>query len=157
MLVIPEEGEAGKFQRVAVIPQFFDGGEGDIPYALRKDSDDFDFGYALTVHKAQGQGKAEIYHLATNLGMLDQQSALVAFTRLTKGSYRMYTTDDVMERMTERLGTERHKEMALSVGLSETQAAPVRNLVQDVEELLAGLKPKPQVPVEKQKGPVLTL
>ncbi len=38
--------------------------------------------------------------------MLDQQSALVAFTRLTKGSYRMYTTDDVMERMTERLGTE---------------------------------------------------
>lgn len=113
--------------------------------------------YAMTVHKSQGQGKAEIYHLATNMGMLDQQSALVAFTRLTKGSYRMYTTDDVMERIAERLGTERHKEMALSVGLSETQAAPVRNLVQDVEELLAGLKPKPQVPVEKQKGPVFTL
>lgn len=112
--------------------------------------------YAMTVHKSQGQGKAEIYHLATNMGMLDQQSALVAFTRLTKGSYRMYTTDDVMERMAERLGTERHKEMALSVGLSETQAAPVRNLVQDVEELLAGLKPKPQVPVQKQRGPVLT-
>lgn len=113
--------------------------------------------YAMTVHKSQGQGKAEIYHLATNMGMLDQQSALVAFTRLTKGSYRMYTTDDVMERMAERLGTERHKEMALSVGLSENQAAPVRNLVQDVEELLAGLKPKPQVPVQKQRGPVLTL
>lgn len=113
--------------------------------------------YAMTVHKSQGQGKAEIYHLATNMGMLDQQSALVAFTRLTKGSYRMYTTDDVMERMAERLGTERHKEMALSVGLSENQAAPVRNLVQNVEELLAGLKPKPQVPVQKQRGPVLTL
>lgn len=54
MLVTPEDEEAGKFQRVAVIPQFFDGGEGDIPYALRKDSDEFDFGYALTVHKAQG-------------------------------------------------------------------------------------------------------
>ncbi len=112
--------------------------------------------YAMTVHKSQGQGKAEIYHLATNMGMLDQQSALVAFTRLTKGSYRMYTTDDVMERMAERLGTERHKEMALSVGLSANQAAPVRNLVQDVEELLAGLKPKHQVPVQKQRGPVLT-
>ncbi|MCF5089180.1 hypothetical protein GIW57_03195 [Stenotrophomonas sp. PA-6-5C] len=112
--------------------------------------------YAMTVHKAQGQGKSEVYHLATNMGMLDQQSALVAFTRLTKGSYRMYTTDDVMERMAERLGTERHKEMALSVGLSETQAAPVRNLVQDVEELLAGLKPQTQVPVEKQRGAMLT-
>ncbi|WP_448478688.1 MobF family relaxase [Pseudoxanthomonas mexicana] len=112
--------------------------------------------WAMTVHKAQGQGKAEIYHLATNLGMLDQQSALVAFTRLTKGSYRMYTTDEVKERLAERLGTERHKEMALSAGLSESQAPPVRNLVQDVEKLLAGLKPKPPMPVEKQKGPVLT-
>lgn len=112
--------------------------------------------YAMTVHKAQGQGKSEVYHLATNMGMLDQQSALVAFTRLTKGSYRMYTTDEMMERMAERLGTERHKEMALSVGLSETQAAPVRNLVQDVEELLAGLKPQPQVPAVKQRGIALT-
>ncbi len=54
MLVTPEDGEAGKFQRVAVIQQFFDGGDGDIPYSLRKESDEFDFGYALTVHKAQG-------------------------------------------------------------------------------------------------------
>jgi exodeoxyribonuclease-5 len=53
MLVEPEES-SGKFQRVAVIPQFFEGGDADIPFALRKDSDEFDFGYALTVHKAQG-------------------------------------------------------------------------------------------------------
>lgn len=65
--------------------------------------------YAMTVHKAQGQGKSEVYHLATIMGMLDQQSALVAFTRLTKGSYRIYATDDVMERMAERLGTERQR------------------------------------------------
>jgi len=54
LLVTPEEGETGKFQRVAVIPQFFEGGDAEIPFALRKDSDEFDFGYALTVHKAQG-------------------------------------------------------------------------------------------------------
>jgi len=53
MLVTPEDGEGVKFQRVAVIPQLF-GAESDVPYALRKDSDEFDFGYALTVHKAQG-------------------------------------------------------------------------------------------------------
>jgi exodeoxyribonuclease V len=53
MLVAPEEGES-KFLRVAVIPQFFEAVEGEIPYALRKDSDEFDYGYALTVHKAQG-------------------------------------------------------------------------------------------------------
>lgn len=32
----------------------------------------------------------------------------------------------------------------------------MRNLVQDVEELLAGLKPKPEVPVMKERGAVLT-
>ncbi len=53
MLVIPEESD-GKIQRVGVIPRFFDGSDGEIPYALRKDSDEFDYGYALTVHKAQG-------------------------------------------------------------------------------------------------------
>ncbi|QGM47112.1 ATP-dependent DNA helicase [Methylocystis heyeri] len=53
MLVIPEEADR-KIQRVGVIPQFFDDSEGEIPFALRKDSDEFDYGYALTVHKAQG-------------------------------------------------------------------------------------------------------
>jgi len=53
MLVIPEEGEGG-IRRVGVIPQFFEGSDAEIPYALRKDSDEFDYGYALTVHKAQG-------------------------------------------------------------------------------------------------------
>ncbi len=53
MLVTPEEG-GGKIQRVGIIPAFFEGEAADIPYALRKDSDEFDYGYALTVHKAQG-------------------------------------------------------------------------------------------------------
>jgi exodeoxyribonuclease V len=53
MLVLPEDGEGG-MRRVGVIPQFFEGADGEIPFALRKDSDEFDYGYALTVHKAQG-------------------------------------------------------------------------------------------------------
>lgn len=72
--------------------------------------------YAGTVHKSQGQGKREVYHLA-NLGMLDNHSALVAFTRLTKGSYRMYATSDDVERLNERLGLERLKETILDAGL----------------------------------------
>ncbi len=54
MSVTPEEsGSSAKPLRVRVLPAFFQGEE-DIPYALRKESDEFDFGYALTVHKAQG-------------------------------------------------------------------------------------------------------
>ncbi|WP_282243750.1 hypothetical protein [Stenotrophomonas sp. PS02300] len=74
------------------------------------------YSYAGTVHKSQGQGKREVFHLA-NLGMLDAHSALVAFTRLTKGSYRMYATSDDVERLHERLGLERLKETVLDAGV----------------------------------------
>ena len=98
--------------------------------------------YGMTIHKAQGQGKPEIYHLATNLGMLDQQSALVAFTRLTSGHYRMYTTDEVRERLAERLGMERHKETALDAGLSKQQAPSQSAFVDGIDALLKKLSSK---------------
>jgi exodeoxyribonuclease-5 len=53
MRVEPEDG-LGSPVKVSVLPEFFLGGEGDLPWALRKESDEFDYGYALTVHKAQG-------------------------------------------------------------------------------------------------------
>ncbi|MDE2577182.1 MAG: AAA family ATPase [Hyphomicrobiales bacterium] len=52
--VTPEETPGAKPQRVGVIPEFFNGSTEEIPYSLRRDSDEFDYGYALTVHKAQG-------------------------------------------------------------------------------------------------------
>ena len=53
MTVSPED-EGGRNARVSVLKQFFLGGEADLPYPIRRESDEFDFGYALTVHKAQG-------------------------------------------------------------------------------------------------------
>ncbi|RFB06478.1 ATP-dependent DNA helicase [Parvularcula marina] len=50
--LIPEDG--GRTARVQVLPEFFKGGAADIPWQKRRNSDEFDFGYALTVHKAQG-------------------------------------------------------------------------------------------------------
>lgn len=79
--------------------------------------------FATTIHKAQGQGKAEIFHLA-NTAMLDNQSALVAFTRLTKGSYTLYGTSDDMEALKDRLGLERLKGTALGEGLVGAKEAP---------------------------------
>jgi len=113
--------------------------------------------YAMTIHKAQGQGKPEIYHVATNLGMLDQQSALVAFTRLTSGHYRMYTTDEVFERLSERLGMERHKETVLDAGLSQKQPASQAAFAESIEAMLQKLKPAPVTqPSLRQKSLALT-
>ncbi len=53
MRLMPEDGEGGKV-KVSVLPEFFIGREEEIPFAIRRNSDEFDYGYALTVHKAQG-------------------------------------------------------------------------------------------------------
>jgi conjugative relaxase-like TrwC/TraI family protein len=67
--------------------------------------------YARTIHDAQGQGCSEIYHLA-HAGMLDNQAALVAYTRLTDGKYTMYADSATMESLGDRLGLDRLKENA---------------------------------------------
>lgn len=41
-------------KEIRVRNEFFTGQEADLPWPVRKQSDEFDYGYALTVHKAQG-------------------------------------------------------------------------------------------------------
>ena len=78
--------------------------------------------YAVTVHKSQGQGKREVFHLM-NLGMMDNASSLVAFTRLTKGSYKLYGTYDDVDQVNTRLGLERLKATVLDAGVKGRPAA----------------------------------
>jgi exodeoxyribonuclease-5 len=52
--VRPEEDPARDPIPVAVHKAFFEGTEADLPYPIRRESDEFDYGYALTVHKSQG-------------------------------------------------------------------------------------------------------
>jgi exodeoxyribonuclease V len=54
MTLRSEDEGARASVKVAVLKQFFKGVEGELAYALRRESDEFDYGYALTVHKAQG-------------------------------------------------------------------------------------------------------
>jgi exodeoxyribonuclease-5 len=53
MSVVAEEDTAKSAVKVEILKDLFTS-ESEIPYALRRDSDEFDYGYALTVHKAQG-------------------------------------------------------------------------------------------------------
>lgn len=50
----PEETSERRRIAASVWPAFFEGGEEALSWALRRKSDEFDYGYALTVHKAQG-------------------------------------------------------------------------------------------------------
>jgi exodeoxyribonuclease-5 len=55
MIINPEDaGGIKKGIQVTVRKEFFEGRENEIPWEERRYSDEFDYGYALTVHKAQG-------------------------------------------------------------------------------------------------------
>ncbi|MBX3710374.1 MAG: relaxase domain-containing protein [Lysobacter sp.] len=119
----------------------------------------FQHNYALTIHKAQGQGKCDVFHLA-NVGMMDNHSSLVAFTRLTRGRYRLYGTSDDFEQLKDRLGLERLKENA-------SDSRPLPRVQDAAQEILQAAesgarraqvrKAKSDVPEHTQKGPRLTL
>jgi exodeoxyribonuclease-5 len=52
--IVPEDDPARKPLRIGVLPEFFQRLEESLSPIIRRASDEFDYGYALTVHKAQG-------------------------------------------------------------------------------------------------------
>lgn len=54
MRLVPDDGFAGKGIKVSVRPECFTGGIEALEWPARKRFDEFDYGYVLTVHKAQG-------------------------------------------------------------------------------------------------------
>jgi len=89
--------------------------------------------YAMTIHKAQGQGKRDIFHLA-DPAMMDNQSALVAFTRLTKGRYVLYGSADDIDQLGSRMGLERLKSNAIEEGVRQEQPIQVVASVRETPE-----------------------
>ncbi|MGY6517225.1 MAG: MobF family relaxase [Lysobacteraceae bacterium] len=88
-----------------------------------RDYNSLEHGYAMTVHKSQGQGRSEVYHLA-NVGMTDNHLALVAFTR-AKDRYTLYGADFDLDHIASRFGLERLKENAIEAGVKKPrQRAP---------------------------------
>lgn len=55
LLLRPEEDDMGRGSaKVRLLKAVFEDSDTEIPWSTKKRFDDFDFGYALTVHKAQG-------------------------------------------------------------------------------------------------------
>src|SRR5471030_105874 len=54
MRLLPDEEMGGRTIKVSVRPECFTGGIEQIDWQRRKPYDEFDYGYVLTVHKAQG-------------------------------------------------------------------------------------------------------
>lgn len=87
MSLAPEDDPDRKPVRVGIIPQFFTGEE-DIPFSLRKNSDEFDYGYALTVHKAQGSQWNDVVVFDESFAFREHRSRWL-YTAITRAAERL--------------------------------------------------------------------
>jgi exodeoxyribonuclease-5 len=86
--VVPEEDPSHKPLRIGVLPEFFTGNEETIPYPLRRQSDEFDYGYTLTVHKAQGSQWDDVV-LFDESGAFREHRARWLYTGITRAAKRL--------------------------------------------------------------------
>ena len=55
LLVSPDDGDTDRgVAKIRLLKAAFDNPDAEVPWQLKRRHDDFDYGYALTVHKAQG-------------------------------------------------------------------------------------------------------
>jgi exodeoxyribonuclease-5 len=83
--VVPEEDSARKPLRIGILPEFFEGTEDSLSMKQRLDSDAFDYGYALTVHKAQGSQWDNVV-LFDESGAFPEYRARWLYTGLTRAA-----------------------------------------------------------------------
>ena len=88
MSIVPEEDSRKKPVRISVLPAFFEGGEEEIPYPVRRESDEFDYGYALTVHKAQGSQWGSVVLLDESFAFREHRNRWL-YTGITRASDRV--------------------------------------------------------------------
>jgi exodeoxyribonuclease-5 len=82
---VPEEDPTRKPIRLSILPEFFEGNEETLSMAQRRDSDAFDYGYALTVHKAQGSQWNHVV-LFDESGAFPEYRARWLYTGLTRAA-----------------------------------------------------------------------
>lgn len=88
MRVAAEEEPEGKKIKVSVLPNFFDGTEEDLPWELRRHCDEFTYGYALTVHKAQGSQWDDIVLFDESYAFREHRDRWL-YTGLTRAAKRV--------------------------------------------------------------------
>ena len=88
MTLEAEESPSTKPMRVRVLPAFFEDGDEEIPYALRRESDEFDYGYALTVHKAQGSQWDDVVLFDESFAFREHRARWL-YTGITRAAQRL--------------------------------------------------------------------
>jgi exodeoxyribonuclease-5 len=85
----PDDDEAGGKRIVASInPAFFDGTADALSFPVRRRSDEFDFGYVLTVHKAQGSQWDDVVLFDESFAFRENRARWL-YTGITRAAERL--------------------------------------------------------------------
>ena len=88
MRIQPDDGFAGKGIKVSVRPECFTGGIEALEWPMRKKYDEFDFGYVLTVHKAQGSQWDDVVLFDESFAFPDSRERWL-YTGITRAAKRL--------------------------------------------------------------------
>ncbi|HLM40506.1 MAG TPA: AAA family ATPase [Microvirga sp.] len=88
MDVLPDDDTRRRSVEVAVHKAFFEGTEEEVPFVLRRESDEFTYGYALTVHKAQGSQWDDLVLFDESYAFREHRSRWL-YTGLTRAADRV--------------------------------------------------------------------
>jgi exodeoxyribonuclease-5 len=88
MKLTADEGYAGKGIKVSVRPECFAGKIEDVDWAARKKYDEFDYGYVLTVHKAQGSQWDDVVLFDESFAFPDSRERWL-YTGITRAAKRL--------------------------------------------------------------------
>ncbi len=83
-----DEGIERVSAKVKVLKQVFEEPDTEIPWQLKRRHDDFDFGYALTVHKAQGSQWNEIVLFDESFAFREHRTRWL-YTAITRAAERL--------------------------------------------------------------------
>ena len=87
-LDVTPEDEAKRSVRVSVPREYFEGREEELSFATRRKSDEFDYGYVLTVHKSQGSQWDEVVLFDESYAFREHRARWL-YTGLTRAAKRL--------------------------------------------------------------------
>lgn len=89
LLVSPEEDDPDRgVAKIKLLKAAFEDPEAEIPWQQKKRFDDFDYGYALTVHKAQGSQWDEVVLFDESFAFKDTRQRWL-YTAITRAAERL--------------------------------------------------------------------
>ncbi|MGN6464147.1 MAG: ATP-binding domain-containing protein, partial [Rhizobiaceae bacterium] len=89
LLVSPEEDDPDRgVAKIKLLKATFEDQETEIPWQTRKRYDEFDYGYALTVHKAQGSQWNEVVLFDESVAFKETRQRWL-YTAITRAAERL--------------------------------------------------------------------